>query len=163
MNILICCAGGMSSSLLVQKMRDEVKQRHLENIKIGACAQDQLHRYISQTDVLLLAPQISFLSNDLQKLTDGHQIKTFNINSQDYGLLNASKILDMILLPSTPNTQTIEVSNTLKKATSMMTPIASKVAFNRFLSSISKAFTSIMPVTIIGAIFTLLNHLPYEF
>ena len=67
MNILICCAGGMSSSLLVQKMREEVKTRHLEDIKVGACAINQLHQYINEADVLLIAPQVNFISKEIDE------------------------------------------------------------------------------------------------
>ena len=70
MNILLCCAAGMSSSMLVQKMREEVRSRGLEDIKIGACAKNQLYRYLDEADVLLLAPQLSFLSNEINKMSE---------------------------------------------------------------------------------------------
>ena len=86
----------MSSSLLVQKMREEVKQRGLEDIKIGACAKTQYLKYLDEVDVLLIAPQLNFMSNELKQLTQQHNLKVINIEPSVYGKLDATAILDGI-------------------------------------------------------------------
>ena len=95
----------MSSSLLVQKMREEVKQRGLEDIKIGACAKTQYLKYLDEADVLLIAPQLNFMSNELKQLTKQYNLKVFNIDSLAYGKLDASTILDSVLNDSTQSSK----------------------------------------------------------
>ena len=160
MKILLCCASGMSSSLLVQKMREEVKNRNLEDIKIGACGKDQLHLYLNEADVLLLAPQLSFLSERLHKMSEEYQIKVYNIDMEAYGNLDVSQILNQVLVPETKNKNTREYrrNQTYQK----LVPIVNYISLSKALRAITNAFASIMPVTVIGSIFTLLNNLPFS-
>lgn len=156
MNILICCAGGMSSSFLVQKMREEVKRRQLLDIKVGSCAINQLNQYIKQTDVLLVAPQINFISSDFHDLN----IKVFNITNEEYGLLEVEKLLNRVLNDEHEVEPKFNNKQNFKKIYDLLSPMAFRIAFNKSLEAISKSFTSIMPITMIGSIFVLLKNLP---
>lgn len=162
MKILICCANGMSSSLLVQKMREEVKQRGLEDIKIGACAKTQYLKYLDEADVLLIAPQLNFMSNELKQLTKQYNLKVFNIDSLAYGKLDASTILDSVLNDSTQSSKMDNESLVVHWFKKKVLPLANLISFNQPLMAISAAFASILPITIVGALLTLLENVPFE-
>lgn len=162
MKILICCANGMSSSLLVQKMREEVKQRGLEDIKIGACAKTQYLKYLDEADVLLIAPQLNFMSNELKQLTLQHNLKVFNIDPSAYGKLDVSTILDSVLNDSMQSSKMDNESLVVHWFKKKVLPLANLISFNRPLTAISAAFSSILPITIAGALLTLLENVPFE-
>lgn len=158
MNVLICCAGGMSSSLLVQKMRDEIKSREINHIKVGACAISQLHQYIKEADILLVAPQVNFISSQL----DNQDIPVFYITSEEYGTLNASSLLDRILTGEKENKSPLKPQTFLDKVYEHLTPLATKISLSKFLDAISRSFISIMPISTVGSIFMLLENLSFQ-
>ena len=62
MNILVVCAGGISTSILVENMK-----MHADNYDtIKATSLDHLKHYIDNVDVVLAAPQISFAIEQLE-------------------------------------------------------------------------------------------------
>ncbi len=58
-NILLCCGGGMSTSLLVQKMQHEAESRGLK-INIEALPVSEASDHLDGVGVLLLAPQVAY-------------------------------------------------------------------------------------------------------
>lgn len=56
---VICCSQGMSSSALMKRMQDYVKEEHLE-VTVKAATVDQILSGDILFDVLLLGPQIRF-------------------------------------------------------------------------------------------------------
>lgn len=162
MKILICCAAGMSSSLLVQKMRAEIKARDLNDIKVGACSLNQLHQYAKEADVLLIAPQINYISSEAEKFNLSH-LKIIHITNSEYGLLDASSIINRVL--SEDSTTIIHKKNEqpFSSTHQLLFSFAIRITTSKWLEAISRSFTSIMPITMIGSIFTLLENLPFQF
>ncbi|MCB2298823.1 PTS sugar transporter subunit IIB [Clostridium tagluense] len=93
MNILLCCAGGMSTSLLVKKMQEAAVQMGIES-KIWAIGEAQVVDNIQNADVLLLGPQIRFKLNDLKKMGKEHHIPVEVISMIDYGRINGKAVLE---------------------------------------------------------------------
>ncbi|WP_042221683.1 PTS sugar transporter subunit IIB [Oceanobacillus manasiensis] len=93
-NILLVCAAGMSTSMLVNKMEEAAKGSE-EEIKINATSGGDLEKYVQDADVLLLGPQVSYLKGDYQKKYDSIPVEV--INSLDYGTMNGQKVLDWAL------------------------------------------------------------------
>jgi len=79
--IVLLCSAGMSTSMLVSKMRKEVEATGQE-VEINAYPEAQISKVVDDVDVALLGPQVKFA---LQKVEV--------INAADYGLLNAKKVL----------------------------------------------------------------------
>ncbi len=150
MKILVCCAGGMSSSLLVRRMRDEVKKQHLDNIKIGSCGRNELYRYIDEADVILLAPQLTFMKENLSA-----KHKLMEISYEDYGNLDAVAILKKAI-----NFETTTKDLNLKGGHKVMVKVADKIAQSYALTAISQGFSSIMPISVLGSLFILLKNIP---
>ncbi|MDJ1121909.1 PTS sugar transporter subunit IIB [Olsenella sp. YH-ols2217] len=91
--IMLVCNAGMSTSLLVQKMQAEAKNRGLD-VTIEARPMAEAMENLDSADILLLGPQIGYAKGDFQKATD----KPVEVIAMvDYGRMNAPKILDAAL------------------------------------------------------------------
>lgn len=60
MKILLACSSGMSTSLLVNKMKEAAQAEGIE-AEIWAVAQSEVDEEIKKADVLLFGPQMRFL------------------------------------------------------------------------------------------------------
>ena len=57
--IVLCCAAGMSTSMLVNKMKTEAQQRALA-LEIYAVPVAEFERELPNADVILLGPQVRY-------------------------------------------------------------------------------------------------------
>lgn len=89
--IVLLCTSGMSTSLLVSKMRKAAKELNVE-CTIMAISEGELRKVEENTDVLLLGPQVKYLSSRLNKKFEG-KIPIGLINSSDYGIMNGKRVL----------------------------------------------------------------------
>ena len=64
--ITLVCAAGMSTSLLVNKMKDAAKKENIE-AEIIAMSEAAFAKYDKPTDVLLLGPQVRYLLSKMKK------------------------------------------------------------------------------------------------
>lgn len=94
--ILLCCSAGMSTSLLVTKMRKVAEERGIE-VEIDAVALELFDENLTKYDIFLLGPQVKFKKNDFQKKADPYNKKVEVINMIDYGTMNGAKVLDFAL------------------------------------------------------------------
>lgn len=92
--ILLSCAGGFSTSLLVNKMKDVARQEGKE-YKIKAIAADLIQEEIKKerSDCILLGPQIGYMLNSLKPITRKNKIPIAIIPMQDYGMMNGVAVL----------------------------------------------------------------------
>lgn len=92
MKILLVCAAGMSTSLLVQKMEKEIRPED-GDVSIKAVPMEQFEEVVTQYDVVLLAPQISFKKKPFTKIAEDNNVPLGLISSLEYGRLMAKNIL----------------------------------------------------------------------
>jgi len=95
-NITLVCAAGMSTSLLVNKMKEAAKKLSYE-AEIQAISKDKLPEVIGQTDVLLLGPQIGYMEHEFKSKYADQNIPIFVINTVDYGMMNGEKVLQQAI------------------------------------------------------------------
>lgn len=88
--ILLACSSGMSTSLLVTKMKAHAESIG-EETEIWAVGQDQAKKEMAHADVVLIGPQMSFLKGDLQKEAQKYGIEVEVIDMQAYGLADGQK------------------------------------------------------------------------
>lgn len=91
----VFCAAGMSTSLLVKKVKDAAKQRGVD-IDIDAYPEGDMIKH-TDVDVCLLGPQIMVLKDKADKIFTPHNIPVQVINTVDYGMMNGLKVLDTII------------------------------------------------------------------
>lgn len=95
LNIVLCCSAGMSTSLVVEKMKDSAKEKGVEaNIKAIPIANVEELAGEEDIDILLLGPQVRFKIDEFRKEFSGKDTVVDVIDMLDYGMLNGSKILD---------------------------------------------------------------------
>lgn len=95
MFILLCCAAGMSTSLLVARMEEAAKRRGID-AEILAVSAEVVKDHIKNADVLLIGPQIRYKYAYFKK-EYGNEIPVELINPTDYGTVNGEKVLDFAL------------------------------------------------------------------
>ena len=90
MNILLACNAGMSTSLLVQKMRKEAASQGIE-ATIEAKPLNKALEVIGDFDILMLGPQISYAKKDAESFAGDKPVIV--IPMADYGRMNAKGII----------------------------------------------------------------------
>ncbi|CUO50183.1 PTS sugar transporter subunit IIB [Clostridium sp. NSJ-49] len=94
-NILLVCAAGMSTSLLVNKMKAAAKDRGLE-IEINALPVSECSSVIDKVDIVLLGPQVRFQKPQVDALVNG-RIPVDVIDMRLYGTMNGKAILEQVI------------------------------------------------------------------
>lgn len=89
-NIVLICAGGMSTSLLVNKMRD-VAAAEGHEWEINAYGVAQASTVIPDADIVLLGPQVRFNQKKYQSAYPDKIIECMAM--QDYGSMNGAAIV----------------------------------------------------------------------
>ena len=89
--IMLVCAAGMSTSLLVSKMKKAAENDNVDVKIFATAASDADNQLESENpDILMLGPQVRYLeSNFKNKLSIPVEV----INMQDYGMMNGEAVL----------------------------------------------------------------------
>lgn len=90
MNILLICACGMSTSLLVNRM----KEVGTDEDRIEALSVDKLEQNINEFQVILVGPQIRYKFHDIQKICDKHEVVCDLIDMASYGQMNGKVVYE---------------------------------------------------------------------
>ncbi|GAJ26848.1 PTS system, cellobiose-specific IIB component [Liquorilactobacillus sucicola DSM 21376 = JCM 15457] len=93
--IMLCCAAGMSTSMLVKRMQDAANEKGID-AKIFACPAAEVDEKLKQENVnsILLGPQVRYLLDNIKKKVEGKPIKVDVIDMQAYGMMNGAKVLE---------------------------------------------------------------------
>lgn len=96
--IMLVCAAGMSTSLMVSKMQKSAESKGIE-ADIFAVSAGEADTYLDEkkVDVLLLGPQVRFMKAQFEKKVAPLGIKLDVIQMTDYGMMNGEKVLNQAL------------------------------------------------------------------
>ncbi|SCI88159.1 Lichenan-specific phosphotransferase enzyme IIB component [uncultured Clostridium sp.] len=94
-NILLVCAAGMSTSLLVNKMKDAAKAKGVE-ININALPVSECSSGVDTVDIVLLGPQVRFQKPQVDALVKG-RVPVEVIDMRLYGTMNGQAVLERAL------------------------------------------------------------------
>ena len=92
--ILLVCSAGMSTSFMVNKMKDAAKARGIE-AEIWAVADAEAEANIANADIMMLGPQVRFLESKMKGIAGGKPVTV--IDMMAYGSMNGEKVLDQAL------------------------------------------------------------------
>jgi PTS system cellobiose-specific IIB component len=90
------CSAGMSTSMLVTKMKKEAQANSLE-VEINAYPESELEQIADSIDVALLGPQVKFLLSKAKAVCEPKSVPVEVINTIDYGMMNGKKVLETAL------------------------------------------------------------------
>lgn len=93
--LLLVCAAGMSTSLLVNKMKDAAKEKGLE-LEIFALPVSECESVASEVDVVLLGPQVRYQKPQVDAIIEG-RVPVEVIDMRDYGTMNGKAVLEKAL------------------------------------------------------------------
>ncbi len=88
--IMLVCAAGMSTSLLVSKMQKAAEAEGVDAEIFATAASDADNKLEKSPDILMLGPQVRYLEDNFKKKLD---IPVEVIDMQDYGMMNGEKVL----------------------------------------------------------------------
>lgn len=92
MKILLVCAGGASTSILMKKMREYAEDKGFE-LEIMAKGMNEYDEYSSQFDMILLGPQISYKQSEIEEQS---KKPVAVIAPFDYAVGNAENIFKQV-------------------------------------------------------------------
>ncbi|WP_313084151.1 PTS sugar transporter subunit IIB [Atlantibacter sp.] len=95
-NIVLCCAAGMSTSMLVQRMQDAAQKKGIE-VSIKAVPVAEFKENLDSADIILLGPQVKYEQAKLQALADPQGKKVAVIDMMDYGMMKGDAVLEKAL------------------------------------------------------------------
>ncbi|WP_027415271.1 PTS sugar transporter subunit IIB [Aneurinibacillus terranovensis] len=93
MKILLACSSGMSTSLLVSKMREAAENTGLD-CEIWAVSQDKAEEEMQKADVLLIGPQMRFLKSKFKGKAKEIGIPLDVIEPMAYGRCDGKAVLN---------------------------------------------------------------------
>ena len=91
MKILLVCAGGMSTSILMKKMATYWKQQNVE-LEIKAVGLGDYEDIYQDFDIVMVGPQVSYRVKEIKKNTG---LPTDTIQSLDYAIGNCDNIMKL--------------------------------------------------------------------
>ncbi len=92
-NIVLLCSGGMSTSILVNKIK-EVADGEGYPITIAAYGMSEAPVVVPDADIVLLGPQVRFSQGDLKKKFPEKIIDVIDMRA--YGTMNGAAVLKTI-------------------------------------------------------------------
>ncbi|MDL4839506.1 PTS sugar transporter subunit IIB [Aquibacillus rhizosphaerae] len=94
--ILLACSAGMSTSLLVSKMKEAADAKGIET-EIWAVAQDKAPKEMERADVLLIGPQMRFMKKKFSITANEVGIPLDVIDPMAYGRVDGEAVLNKAL------------------------------------------------------------------
>ncbi len=168
--ILLVCAGGNSTSLLMNNMKKDLKED--ENWHIDADGYNQIPTIIGKYNYILVAPQVKFKTQEIKELAEEiGDIDVIDIPADDYSSCDGNRINNLIRNFHNSDTQNNErgkddMSENKQKQGFMdklsdwmmqyLVPVANKIGNQRHLAAVRDGLTIIIPATIVGGFAILL-------
>lgn len=90
--VLVCCNTGVTTSLLVAKIKSVAEARNLE-IEIEASPMATAADHIAEADIVLLGPQVGYAKEAFEE-AGAKNVRVIAVD--DYATQNAEGILDSI-------------------------------------------------------------------
>lgn len=96
MKILLVCSAGMSTSLLVERMKKTAVEKGITT-SIFADSIDNLEKWINEYDVILLGPQIRYKEKYVAELSEQYGKKYSVIPATVYGMVDGVKAFQLAI------------------------------------------------------------------
>lgn len=88
--INLFCAAGMSTSMLVTKMRQAAKETGYE-CEINAYPLSEVEKYGPDSDIILLGPQVRFEAKRVQGLLPDKRVEMIDMRA--YGMMDGATVM----------------------------------------------------------------------
>ncbi|MCT1905233.1 PTS sugar transporter subunit IIB [Oceanobacillus sojae] len=96
MKIRLVCAAGMSTSMIVKKMKESAEKQGLD-ADIEAVAESQLKNHLESLQVVLIGPQVRYLEEKIKENLNPLGVKVAVIDQLAYGMIQGDKVLQQAI------------------------------------------------------------------
>lgn len=93
MKLLLICAGGLSTGVLVKKLEQYAKEQGMD-LSVSACGCSDYEVPASLSDVILVGPQIAYKEKEIEETC--HK-PCASISPRDYAMLECQTIVDQAM------------------------------------------------------------------
>lgn len=101
MKIVLCCAGGFSTTMLMDSMKKTIKDSkalNIEDFNIIAIPVDVLQSEVEDCDILVIGPQIAHRLEYIKPLIDPYHIPYVIVDQETYGRMDGATVVKMALI-----------------------------------------------------------------
>lgn len=101
MKIVLCCAGGFSTTMLMDSMKRTVKESaklNDDDFSFVAVPVDTLNSEVENCDVLVIGPQIAHRLDYIKPIIDPYHIPYVIVDKDTYGKMDGATVLKMALI-----------------------------------------------------------------
>lgn len=101
MRIVLCCAGGFSTTMLMKNMENTVKNSQKLNnddFEFAAIPVDLLKQERDNCDVLVIGPQIAHRLDYIKPIIEPNNIPYVVVDQDTYGKMDGATALKMALI-----------------------------------------------------------------
>lgn len=91
--IVLLCAAGMSTSLLVSKMQQAAKDNNLD-YDISAFPLSEAQSTAKDADIVLLGPQVRYELNRVKSMLPDKNVQSIDMLA--YGMMDGKKVIEQI-------------------------------------------------------------------
>lgn len=166
LTILLICARGLSTSILVREMKKDLRE---EDWIIEARGLQDLPNVVAKYDLVLVAPQINYALKEIEETVRHYEgIEVLSIDAKDFASGNGQAVNEMIRAHYTDSEKTERGKRKMSetKTTFMdklsawmekyIVPVGLKISNQRHLSAVRNGLTILIPATITGGFACLL-------
>ena len=93
MKILLICANGLSTSILMNKMQKWGKEKNID-LEVKAVPMSEYLNVYKNFDCILIGPQISYQYNEIK--ANAIDVPVEKISPMDYGMSNVENIMKQV-------------------------------------------------------------------
>ncbi|MEG1004178.1 MAG: PTS sugar transporter subunit IIB [Clostridium sp.] len=111
MKILLCCAGGFSTTMLMENIKKVVKNSKKldeKDFALIAIPAETLESEIDNYDIVLVGPQISHKIDFIKSLAEPRNKPYLIIDKDVYGSMDGATVLKMALIKYTQHSKGIK-------------------------------------------------------
>lgn len=94
MKILLLCTAGISTTFLVQKMREQASKLGMA-AQIWSCSSHESSQEIDKADVILLGPQLRYLLRKVELLANGKPVRVLDMRT--FGSMDGKQALSIAI------------------------------------------------------------------
>lgn len=94
MKIVLCCVQGMSTGMMVVKMKKAAEEKGLD-ADINAYAISEIDEVGKDADIILLGPQVRFQLDNIKAKFPEKKVKA--IDSLAYGMMDGKKVIEDVV------------------------------------------------------------------
>ncbi len=101
MKIVLCCAGGFSTTMLMDSMKKTLKgsqKLNVDDFQFTAIPVDLLEQEVDGCDVVVVGPQIAHKLDYIKKILEPNKIPYTVIDQDTYGKMDGATALKMALI-----------------------------------------------------------------